>query len=63
MILVTVCLIPVALKSKKRKFTLAAIILPLIANVTLYLTFDKQVSFGYLAIIGAISLLLIRKKK
>lgn len=63
MILLTVVLIPFALKSKKRLFTLVAIIVPLIANIVLYLVFDKQPSFGYLAIIGAVSLLLIRKKK
>lgn len=63
MILLTVVLIPFALKSKKRMFTLSAIIIPLIANIVLYLVFDKQPSFGYLAIIGAVSLLLIRKKK
>lgn len=63
MILLTVVLIPVALKSKNRKFSLAAIILPLIANVTLYIVYEQQcVGFGYLAIIGAISLLLVRKK-
>lgn len=63
MILLTVVLIPFALKSKNRKFTLAALILPLIANVALYIVFDQQPSFGYLALIGAVSLLLIRKPK
>lgn len=64
MILLTVVLIPFALKSKKRMFTYTAILIPLIANIVLYIVFDKQiVSFGYLAIIGAVSLLLIRKKK
>lgn len=61
MILLTVCLIPFALKSKNRKFTLAAILLPLIANVSLYIAYDQQPSFGYLALVGAVSLLLIRK--
>ncbi len=63
MILLTVVLIPFALKSKNRKFTLAALIFPLIANVALYLFYDQQPSFGYLALIGAVSLLLIRKSK
>ncbi|MCF0202887.1 MAG: hypothetical protein HUK08_05930 [Bacteroidaceae bacterium] len=63
MILLTVCLIPFALKSRKLAFTLAAIILPLMANIALYIYYDRQPSFGYLAIIGAISLCLIRKKK
>lgn len=63
MILLTVVLIPFALKSKNRKFTLAALILPLIANVALYIIYDQQPSFGYLALIGAVSLLLIRKSK
>lgn len=63
MILLTVVLIPFALKSKNRKFTLAALILPLIANVALYIIYDQQPSFGYLALIGAVSLLLIRKPK
>lgn len=63
MILLTVVLIPFALKSKNRKFTLAALILPLIANVALYIIYDQQTSFGYLALIGAVSLLLIRKSK
>lgn len=61
MILLTVCLIPFALKSKNRKFTLAAILLPLIVNVSLYIAYDQQPSFGYLALVGAVSLLLIRK--
>lgn len=63
MILLTVCLIPFALKSKNRMFTLAAIIIPLIANISLYIAFDQQPSFGYLALVGAVSLLLIRKNK
>ena len=63
MILLTVILIPFALKSSNRKFTLAAIVLPLIANVALYVHYGQtSVGFGYLAIVGAISLLLIRKK-
>lgn len=62
MILLTVCLIPFALKSKNRKFTLTAILLPLIVNVALYISYDQQPSFGYLALVGAISLLLIRKR-
>lgn len=62
MVLVTVCLIPFALKSKNRKFTLAALLIPLAANIACYFIFDKQVAFFYLAVIGAISLLLIRKK-
>lgn len=61
MILLTVVLIPFALKSKNRKFSLAAILLPLIVNAALYLIYDQQPSFGYLALIGAVSLLLIRK--
>lgn len=63
MILLTVVLIPFALKSKNRSFTLAAIIFPLLTNIALYIIYDMQTSFGYLAIIGAVSLLLIRKKK
>ena len=62
MILLTVVLIPFALKSKKRLFSVLAILLPLIANVALYIAYDKQPSFGYLALVGAVSLLLIRKK-
>ncbi len=61
MILLTVVLIPFALKSKNRKFSLAAILLPLIANVALYIIYDQQPSFGYLALVGAVSVLMIRK--
>lgn len=67
MILLTVCSIPFALKSKKRAFTLIALLVPLVVNIALHFYLVQQdpnqkPTFGYLAIVGAISLLLIRKK-
>jgi len=67
MILLTVCSIPFALKSKKRAFTLVALLTPLIINVALHCYLlqqdpNQKPTFGYLAIVGAISLLLIRRK-
>lgn len=67
MILLTVCSIPFALKSKKRIFTLIALLVPLLINTILHFYLlqqdpNQQPTFGYLALIGAVSLLLIRKK-
>ncbi len=66
MILLTVCSIPLALKSKKRVVTLVLLLVPLVVNTVLHFYLlqqdpDQKPTFGYLALVGAVSLLLIRK--